>query len=71
MKIALYIFLGLASALMIFNLTKIDYAAPFDGNSMVAVISVIACLCAVLLLIILMISRKIAEKSRKARSGKS
>ncbi|PHQ31051.1 MAG: hypothetical protein COA80_10515 [Leeuwenhoekiella sp.] len=71
MKIALYIFLGLASALMIFNLTKIDYAAPFEGNSMVAVISVIACLCAALLVLILMISRKIAEKSRKARSGKS
>ncbi|MAW94207.1 MULTISPECIES: hypothetical protein [unclassified Leeuwenhoekiella] len=71
MKIALYIFLGLASALMIFNLTKIDYAAPFEGNSMVAVISVIACLCAALLVLILMISRKIAEKSRKARSGRS
>ena len=71
MKVALYILMALASALMIFNLTKIDYAAPLEGNSMVAVISVIACLCAVLLLAILMISRKIDEKSRKARSNKS
>ena len=52
MKIALYIILGLAGALLIFNFTKIDYAAPLEGNSAVAVISVLACLCAMLLLII-------------------
>ncbi|WP_442847289.1 hypothetical protein [Leeuwenhoekiella sp. H156] len=70
MKIALYILLGLAGALLIFNLTKIDYAAPLAEDSMVAVISVAACLCAALLLVILMLSRKIAEKNRKARSAK-
>ena len=71
MKVVLYILLGLASALMIFNLTKIDYATPFEGNSMVAVISVVACLCAILLLVILMMSRKIAEKSRKPNQSKT
>ena len=65
MKIALYVIIGLASALLIFNLTKIDYSAPFEGNSMVGVISVVACLCAILLLVILLISRKIAEKNRR------
>ncbi|MFD2825646.1 hypothetical protein ACFSYG_04135 [Leeuwenhoekiella polynyae] len=67
MKIALYIILGLASALLIFNLTKIDYSAPFEGNSMVGVISVIACLCAILLVVILMISRKIAVKNKELK----
>ncbi|MEZ7494278.1 hypothetical protein QO206_02195 [Leeuwenhoekiella aequorea] len=65
MKIALYIILGLAGALLIFNFTKIDYAAPLEGNSAVAVISVLACLCAMLLLIILLISRKIVEKKKR------
>ena len=65
MKIALYVIIGLASALLIFNLTKIDYSAPLEGNSMVGVISVVACLCAILLLVILLISRKIAEKNRR------
>ncbi len=69
MKVVLYILIALASALLIFNLTKVDYSAPLSGNSMVAVISVIACLCAILLLAILMISRKISEKSRKARKS--
>lgn len=67
MKIALYIILGLASALLIFNLTKIDYSSPFEGASMVGVISVIACLCAILLVVILMISRKIAAKNKELR----
>ncbi|MFI8378402.1 hypothetical protein [Leeuwenhoekiella sp. NPDC079379] len=65
MKIALYIILGLASALLIFNFTKIDYAAPLDGNSSVAVISVLACLCAILLLAILLISKRIEEKKKR------
>ena len=71
MKIALYIILALASALLVFNATKIDFAAPLEGNSMVALISVAACLCAILLLVILLISRKIAEKSREARTNRS
>ncbi len=67
MKVALYIILALASALLIFNLTKVDYSAPLTGDSTVAVISVVACLCAMLLVVILLISRKIAEKSKAAQ----
>ncbi|MGB3774950.1 MAG: hypothetical protein WA951_06800 [Leeuwenhoekiella sp.] len=62
MKIFIYILMGLATALLIFNLTKVDYGAPLDGNSEVAVISVLACACALVLLLILTISRKIAGK---------
>lgn len=64
MKVALCIILALAGALFIFNLTQVDYSAPLTGDSTVAVISVVACLCAILLVLILMISRKIAEKSK-------
>ncbi len=62
MKIFIYILMGLAAALLIFNLTKVNYSSPLDGNSEVAVISVLACACAIVLLLILTISRKIADK---------
>ncbi|HEA30179.1 MAG TPA: hypothetical protein ENH91_09325 [Leeuwenhoekiella sp.] len=62
MKIFIYILMALATALLIFNLTKVDYSAPLAGNSQVAVISVLACACALVLLLILTISRKIANK---------
>jgi len=64
MKIFIYILMGLAIALLIFNLTKVDYSSPLAGNSEVAVISVLACACALVLLLILTISRKIADKRR-------
>lgn len=62
MKIFIYIILGLAAALLVFNLTQIDYSQPFTGDSQIAAISVLACACAILLLVILMISKKIAGK---------
>ncbi|WP_031426398.1 hypothetical protein [Flavimarina sp. Hel_I_48] len=62
MKIFIYILMALATALLIFNLTKVDYSDPLAGNSEVAIISVLACLCALVLLLILTVSRKIANK---------
>lgn len=64
MKIFIYILMGLATSLLVFNLTKVNYSAPLAGNSEVAVISVLACACAFVLLLILTISRKIADKKR-------
>lgn len=66
MKIAIYIILALSIALLVFNLTNINFEAPFEGNSLIAAICVMACACAAVLLIILLISRKIAEKSKRA-----
>lgn len=62
MKIFIYILIAFAIGLLIFNLTQVDFAAPFEGTSKIALISVLACACAVILLIILQISRKIAGK---------
>ena len=64
MKIFIYIILTLSAALLVFNLTKIDYSAPLEGNSIVAVISVLACACAIVLLLILQVSKKIAQKQK-------
>ena len=55
----------LALLMAVFNVTKIDYDAPLQGDSSVAVIGVLASTCALLLLFILLLSKKIAEKVNK------
>lgn len=55
----------LALLMVVFNATKIDYNAPLQGDSSVAVIGVLASTCAFLLLFILLLSKKIAEKVNK------
>ena len=53
MKIVSYILIALALGLLIFNATKIDFDAPFEGDSTVAVICVLAAACVIVLLLIL------------------
>ncbi len=55
----------LALLMAVFNATKIDYDAPLQGDSSVAVIGVLASTCAFLLLFILLLSKKIAKKVNK------
>lgn len=62
MKIFTTILIFLAIALIIFNITLLDFSEPFKGNSAVALIGVAASLCAVLILIIFRVSKKIEEK---------
>lgn len=65
MKIATLIIIVLASAMTIFNFTKINFNAPFTGESMVAIITIVAGLCAIALMLILRISKKIEKLSKK------
>lgn len=62
MKIFTNILVLLAVSLLIFNITLIDFTNPFDGDSAVAFIGVVASFCAVLILLIFRISKKIVEK---------
>lgn len=62
MKIFTNILVLLAVSLLIFNITLIDFKNPFDGDSAVAFIGVAASFCAVLILLIFRISKKIVEK---------
>ncbi len=64
MKYVIPIGILLALALLVYNATLIDYSEPFKNDSSVALIGVIACACAVLLLLILRTSRKIAAKHK-------
>jgi len=65
MRIFIYILIALASGLVVYNATKLDFGNIFQGDSAVASISILAGLCAILLLGILLISKRIASQSKK------
>lgn len=62
MKIFTTILILLAVALIIFNVTLLDFEKPFEGNSMIALIGIVASFCAVFILLIFKISKKIEQK---------
>lgn len=65
MKILTTILSVIALALAIYNATLIDFDAPFKGDSVVAIITVLAALCAILLLQILRVSKKIEQQVKQ------
>ncbi len=62
MKTAIYVFIAIALGLIIFNATKLDFENIFEGDSLVAAISILASACVIMLMFILKASRKIANK---------
>ncbi len=62
MKIFTTILIFLALALIVFNITLLDFKNPFEGDSFVALVGVIASFCAVFILLIFKMSKKIEEK---------
>ena len=56
------IFTIIAVALIGFNVTQINLDAPFEGKSVVALITILASLCAIALLQILRLSKKVNQK---------
>ena len=66
MKIFTIILTVIGVGLIIFNATKLNFDALFIGESYTAVLTIIAALCAIILLQILRISKKI-EKLNKQR----
>ena len=64
MKTFTYVLIALATALIIFNITLLDFNNLFEGNSMVALIGIAASLCAICVLLIFRMSKIIDEKTR-------
>lgn len=62
MKLFTNVLVLIAIALLIFNITLIDFKNPFSGDSAIAFIGIVASFCAVLILLIFRISKKIVEK---------
>ena len=55
----------LALALIAYNVTLVDFENPFQGDSTVALIGIVASLCAIVLLLIFITSKKIQKKLNK------
>lgn len=62
MKVFTTILIVLAIGLIIFNVAMLDFEKPFEGDSVVALIGVAAAFCAVFILLIFKMSKKIEEK---------
>ena len=61
MKIFSYILTVIAILLIGYNTTQINFETPFEDESVVALITIFAGLCAIILLAILRISKKIQQ----------
>ena len=57
--------MALSLGLVVYNLTKLDFDHFLGKDSSVAVIGILAGLCAILMLGILLISKKIAAKTKR------
>lgn len=65
MKIFIYTLIVIAAGLIIYNFTFLDFGDLLAGDSATALIGVLASSCVILLMVILLMSRSIAEKTRK------
>lgn len=64
MKIFSYVVIAIALALIIFNVTQVDFNKPFEGNSSIALIGIVSGFCAIVLMLIFRMSKIIDEKTK-------
>lgn len=62
MKILMRILMVLSLGMVIFNATQMNWDDPLAEKSSIAVVGIMAALCAFLLLLLLMMSKKISKK---------
>lgn len=55
----------LALGLIAYNVTLVDFDNPIQGDSTIALIGIVASLCAIVLMLIFMTSKKIDKKLKK------
>lgn len=67
MKILTIILSVIALGLIIFNFTKVDFNAPFQGDSIVALITIVASFCVIIMMAILRTSKRIEKKVKENR----
>lgn len=61
-KIVIVVLIILGLALIAYNITLVNFEAPLEGNSIIALIGIVASLCAIVLLLIYSTSKKIEKK---------
>ncbi|MDP2161089.1 MAG: hypothetical protein Q8K02_11440 [Flavobacterium sp.] len=62
MKILHYILFILAIALIVFNVTQLDFNNIFSNDSLIGLIGIVASFCAILILLIFRMSKSIEDK---------
>jgi len=67
MKYFIYSLLFLSLVLLIFNIIQLDFSNIFSDESSNALIGILSSLCVMILMLILMISRKIQEKANQEK----
>ena len=56
-----------ATSLLIYNTTKVDFSNPFNGESMIALITIIALLCVIVLMLILRVTKRIEQRVKQRK----
>ena len=64
-KTLILILIVLALALIAHNVTLVNFANPLEGNSIVAIIGIVASLCAIVLLLLYVMSKKVQKELDK------
>lgn len=64
MRIFSYIVIALSVITIIFNATKIDFEKPFEGESTIAIIGIIASFCAILIVTLFRVAKKVVEQTK-------
>lgn len=64
MKIFTYIVYALSLITIVVNATKISLEKPFEGESTIALIGIVASFCAIVLVTLFMVSRKVVEQTK-------
>lgn len=64
MKIFTYVVYALSLLTIIFNATKVSLEKPFEGESTIALIGIIASFCAALIVTLFMVSRKLVDQTK-------
>ena len=57
MKIFTYIVIALSLITVVFNATKINFEKPFEGESTIAIIGIVASFCAILIVTLFMVAK--------------
>ncbi len=64
MKIFTYIIIALSLITIIFNATRINFEKPFEGESTIAIIGIVASFCAMLIVTLFMVAKKVVEQTK-------
>ena len=64
MKIFTYIVIALSLITVVFNATKINFEKPFEGESTIAIIGIVASFCAILIVTLYTVAKKVVEQTK-------